>query len=176
MPVTVILSKTISRALQPLGAGLDVAMLLGDGCAQPLQAFDVQIDGARADRASAGQGNAGASAARDQRAQHQRRGAHGLDQFIGGFGVARLSTADGSAMLGAAIAQFDLGAHGGQQLALGLDVAHLGDVFQDDRLIGEQRRRHGGQRGVLRAADANGPSSGLPPRITNLSISKLSLR
>ena len=58
-------------------------------------------------------------------------------------------------MLGAAVAELDLGAHGGEQPALGLDVAHLGNVFENDRLFGENGGGHGRQRGVLGAADAN---------------------
>ncbi len=59
-------------------------------------------------------------------------------------------------MLRAAIAEFDFRAHRCQQFALGLDVANLGNVFQDDGLVGEQGRRHGRQCGVLRTADTNG--------------------
>ena len=58
-------------------------------------------------------------------------------------------------MLGAAIAQFHLGAHGRQQFALGLDVAHLGNVFQDDRFFGKQGGGHGRKRGILGATDAH---------------------
>ena len=60
-------------------------------------------------------------------------------------------------MLGASVAQFDFRAHGGEQFARGLDVAHLRNVFEDDRLVGEQGGGHGRQRGVLGAADADGP-------------------
>ena len=59
------------------------------------------------------------------------------------------------AVLRAAVAEFDFRAHGGEQLARGFDVAHLRNVFQNDRLFGEQSRSHGGQRGILGAADAN---------------------
>ena len=144
-----------ARAPETLGAGFDVAVLLGDVRAELFQAFDVQIDGTRADGAAAGQGDAGMSHARDQRSQHQGGGAHGLHQFVGGFGVDQIAAGDGGAMLGAAVAEFDFGAHGGQQVALGLDVADLGNVFQDDGLFGEQGGGHGGQRGVFCAADAN---------------------
>ena len=82
MPVTVILSKTISRALEAVGAGLDVAVILRDFCAETFQAFDVEVDGAGADGASAGERNAGVSAAGDERAEDERGGAHGLYQFI----------------------------------------------------------------------------------------------
>ena len=43
---------------------------------------------------------------------------------------------DGGAVLGASVAEFDFGAHGGEQVARGLDVAHLRNVFEDDRLVG----------------------------------------
>ena len=73
--------------------------------------------------------------ARDQRAEHQGRRTHGLDQFVGSFGIHQVAAADGGAMLRATVAELDLGAHGSQQLALGLDVANLRNVFQDDRLF-----------------------------------------
>ena len=44
-----------ARALQPLGAGFDVAVFLGDLRAQLLQPFEVQIDRARSNGAAAGQ-------------------------------------------------------------------------------------------------------------------------
>ena len=40
-------------------------------------------------------------------------------------------------MMRASIAEFDFRAHGRQQLARGFDVAHLRNVFQHDRFIGE---------------------------------------
>ena len=58
-------------------------------------------------------------------------------------------------MLGASVAEFDFGSHGGQQVALSNDVANLGNVFEDHRFVGEKGRGHRGQRGVLGAADAN---------------------
>ncbi len=58
-------------------------------------------------------------------------------------------------MLGATVSQFDFCAHGGEQLARGFDVAHLRDVFEDDRLVGEERGGHARQGGVLGAADLN---------------------
>ncbi len=59
-------------------------------------------------------------------------------------------------MLGAAVAELDLGAHGGEQLALGLDVADLRDVFEDDLVFGEDGGGHAGEGGVFGAADTNG--------------------
>ena len=58
-------------------------------------------------------------------------------------------------MLGAAVSQFDFGAHGREQLARGLDVAHLRNIFQDYRFIGEQGSGHRRQRGIFGAADAD---------------------
>ena len=135
------------RALEAVGAGFDVAVLLRDLRAEPFEALDVQIDGAAADGAAAGQRDAGAAAAGDQRAEHQRGGAHGLDQFVGGFGTGEIRAVDGGAVLGASVAEFDLGAHGGEQVARGLNVADLGNVFEDDRLVGEQSGGHAGERG-----------------------------
>ena len=155
MPVTVILSKTISAPLSRSADGFNVAVLLRDFRAETFQAFDVQIDRPRADGAPAGQRDAGASAAGHQRPQDERGGAHRLDQFIRGLGSGESARADRGAVMGASVAEFDFGAHGGQQLARGLDVAHLRDVFENDRLIGEQGSRHARQCGILRAADAD---------------------
>ena len=101
------------------------------------------------------------SHARDQRPEHEGGSAHGFDQIVAGFRTRQLAAADDGAMLGAAVAEFDLGAHGGEQLALGFNVAHLGNVFEDDRLFGENGGGHGRQRGVFGAADANRPEQGI---------------
>ena len=52
-------------------------------------------------------------------------------------------------MLGAAVAEFDFGAHGDEQLALGFDVVNLGDVFEDDFVLGENGGGHARERGVF---------------------------
>ncbi len=64
-------------------------------------------------------------------------------------------------MLGPAVAEFDLGAHGGEQLALGLDVADLGNVFEDDFVFGEDGGSHAGESGVLGAGDFDGAEEGI---------------
>ena len=66
-------------------------------------------------------------------------------------------------MLRPSVAQFDLGAHGGQQLAGGFNVAHLRNIFQNDRLFRKQGRGHGRQCGILRPADANRPQQRIAP-------------
>src|SRR5713226_9477555 len=58
-------------------------------------------------------------------------------------------------MLRPAVSQFDLGAHGRQQLACGFNVAYLRNVFQNDRFFREQGGGHGWQGGVLGSADPN---------------------
>ena len=60
-------------------------------------------------------------------------------------------------MLRPAISEFDFRTHRGQELARGLDVTHLRDIFQNDRLVGEQGGGHRRQGGVLGSADANCP-------------------
>ena len=71
------------RAAQPPRARVDVAVLELDARPHRLQALEVLIDRARADRAAARQRHARAAVARDQRPQHQHRRAHGLDQLVG---------------------------------------------------------------------------------------------
>src|SRR5208283_901762 len=92
----------------------------------------------------------------DEWAENEGGGAHGLHQFVGSFGGCQVPAADGGAMLGAAVSQFDFGAHGGEEFAGGFDVAHLRDVFENNRFVGEQGGGHGRERGVLGAADADG--------------------
>ncbi len=148
-------------ALEALGARDHVTVLGGDGRPQTFQAFDVQIDGTRADGTSAGKGNLGHAATRHQRPEHQRGGAHGLHQLVGRFRMFQPGAGDGGAMLRAAVTELDLGAHAGEQAARGFDVAHLGNIFQHDRLVGEQGGGHGGQSGVLGAADAHRAEQGI---------------
>ena len=149
-------SATKTAAFQGINDGLDVAMLLRDLRAQTLQSLDVEIDGAGANGASPGQGNTGAATTGNQRPQHERGGAHGLDQFIRRFGSGECARANRCPMMGASIAEFDFRTHGGKQLARGLDIAHLRDVFENHRFVGEQGGRHARECGVLRATDSDG--------------------
>jgi len=150
-------SATKTAAFQGINDGLDVAMLLRDLRAQTLQSLDVEIDGAGANGASSGQRDAGVSTPRYERSQNERGGSHGLDQFIRRFGSGECARANRCPMMGASIAEFDFRTHGGKQLARGLDIAHLRDVFENHRFVGEQSCRHARERGVLRATDADCP-------------------
>ena len=60
-------------------------------------------------------------------------------------GSERMRALDAGAMLGAAVAEFDLGAHAGEQAALGFDVADLGDVFENDLVFSEDGGGHAGE-------------------------------
>ncbi len=64
-------------------------------------------------------------------------------------------------MLGAAVAEFDLRAHADEELALGLDVADLGDVFEDDFTLGEDGSGHAGEGGVFCSGDLDGAEKGI---------------
>ena len=136
-------------------------MVLGDGGAHGFEALDVQVDGTAADGASAGHGDARDAGAGDERAEDERAGAHGLDDFVFGDGVGEDGAFDTGAVLGAAVAKIDLGTHGGEQAALGLDVADLGNVLQDDLVLGEDGGGHAGQSGVLCAGDFDGAEEGI---------------
>jgi len=65
-------------------------------------------------------------------------------------------------MLSAAVPEFDFSSHGGQELARGLDVAHLRNVFEDDRFVREQSGGHRRKGGVFGAADPNCPKQRIP--------------
>ena len=148
--------RAFEQPFRRWAAGFEVAVVLGDGGAHGFEALDVEVDGAAADGAAAGHGDAGDAGARDERAEHQRAGAHGLDDLVLGDGVGEDAALDAGAVLGAAVAEFDLGAHGGEQLALGLDVADLGNVFEDDLVLGEDGGGHAGERGVFCSGDLDG--------------------
>jgi hypothetical protein len=58
-------------------------------------------------------------------------------------------------VVGASVAEFDFGTHGGKKFARGFDVTHLRDILENDGLVGEQGRCHAGERGVLGSARAD---------------------
>ena len=62
-----------------------------------------------------------------------------------------------------------------EQLALGLDVADLGDVFEDDFVLGEDGGGHAGERGVLCAGDFDGAEEGVSAAYDKL-VHPISLR
>jgi hypothetical protein len=58
-------------------------------------------------------------------------------------------------MLRPSVSQFDLGAHGGKQFASRFNVAHLGNILQNDGFFCEQGSGHRRKGGVLGSADPN---------------------
>ena len=73
------LSDVIVIDLSRVLAGPYCTMILGDLGAETFEAFDMEIDGSLTDGAAAGERDAGVSATRNQRAEDQRRRAHGFD-------------------------------------------------------------------------------------------------
>ena len=57
--------------------------------------------------------------------------------------------------MGASIAQFDLRTHGDEQVALGLNVADVRNVFEDYRLFREDGSRHRRKRRIFGPAYAH---------------------
>ena len=142
-----------ARALEPRLAsrqlGHHVTVFHHDFGAHGLQALDVLIHRAGADRAAAGQRHLGATEARQQRAQHQHRRTHRLDQVIrrdriDGFGSVQGEPSAFAMHLG-------MHAHVLQQLAHGGHVAQTRHVAQHHRLVGQQGGAKLGQGGILRA-------------------------
>ncbi|CAG4927213.1 unnamed protein product, partial [Acidocella sp. C78] len=144
--------KGDGRAMQPLRrAGVDIAAIEGDLGAHRLQPLEVQVDRAGADRAAAGQRHARLAGARQQRAQHQDRGAHLAHDVIG-----RLGIGDGAAHrkpLGPGLLDGDAMLR--QQLRHGRDVGERRHVLKLQPLIGQQTGDHDLQRRVLGAGNVD---------------------
>jgi len=140
--------------------GDDIAVLDQDLGAQFLERLEMQIDRPRADRATTGQGDARFAAARDQRTQHQHRGAHLAHQIVGcrGVGDTRGLEFEHAADMAAARC-VPVQRHGnaelGQEMGHGGDVGEMGQVRQHQRFVGEQAGGHQRERRVLGATDGN---------------------
>ncbi len=163
------------RAFEAVGPGFEIAVIVGDGGPHGFEALDVEVDGASTDGASAGHGDAGHAGARDERAEDERAGAHGLDDLVLGDGIGEDAALDAGAMLGAAVAELDFGSHGGEELALGLDIADLGDVLEDDLVFGEDGGGHTGEGGVFGSGDLDGSEKWISAAYNKL-VHLLSLR
>ena len=100
-------------AFEASGAGFNVAVILHDLRAKAFEPFDMKVNRARADRAATGERDAGVPTAGNQRSEDQRGRAHGLHQFVGGFGSGERCAVERGAMMGSSVAEVDLGSHGG---------------------------------------------------------------
>jgi len=58
-------------ALEPVGAGFEITMILGDGGSHGFEAVDVEVDGAAADGAASGHGDPCDAGACNERAEDQ---------------------------------------------------------------------------------------------------------
>jgi hypothetical protein len=140
------------RALQPLALDVDVAVIEDDLGAHRGEPLQVLIDRPRADGAAARLRHPGPTEARDQRAEHHDRRAHGLHQIVGRLelGLLRRRRADDHRALA-----LDLAAELAQELGHGRHVLQLRDVLERAGPAGQERRGHHRQRGVLGAADGD---------------------
>ena len=71
----------------PVAGGFHVTAGKGNLCAKRLEPLQVQIDRARAPGASAGERDAAAAEAGNERAEHVKACTHGLHEFVGRFQV-----------------------------------------------------------------------------------------
>jgi len=149
------------RAFEAVGSGFEVAVVLCDGGTHGFEAADVEVDGAATDGAASGHGDAGDAGAGDERPEDERAGAHGLHDLVLGDGIREDGALDVGAVLGAAVAEFDLGAHAGEELTLGFDVLDLRDVFEDDLVFGQDGGGHARKSGVLGSGDFDGAEKGV---------------
>jgi hypothetical protein len=79
-------------------------------------------------------------------------------------------------MLRTAVAKLDLGSHAGEELTLGLDVADLGNVFEDDLILCEDGSGHAGEGGVFGSGDFDGAEERVAAAYYELIHIYLSLR
>jgi len=91
-------------------------------------------------------------AARHQRAEHEDRGAHGLDHLVGRIRLAQRGRVH---LHMHALANRDVNAHATEQLDHRGDVLQVRDVRDRHRPVGEQGAREDRQRRVLGARDAH---------------------
>jgi hypothetical protein len=113
---------------------LDVAVIERDLRAHCLQALEVLVDRARADRTASGERHPGAPVARHERAEHEHRCAHLLHELVGRVGLGDRDAAH----LDHRRAHLDAEAHVAEQLGGGLDVAEVGHVAEHVLAVGEE--------------------------------------
>ena len=142
------------RALEPIGPRLDEAAFDVDRGPHGLEAGHVQVDRARADRAAAGQRNVRLAETRHERAQHEYRCAHRLDQFVGRLVARQLRGIDLDVKV---LVNRSLGAQGLQQRQRRGDVLQVRDVADGHRFGGQQRAGQNGQSRVLGTGNAHLP-------------------
>ena len=137
------------RALQAaIRFGDDVTFVEIDLGAHRRQRLQVQIDGPRADRTSAGERNARLALSGEQRPEDIEGGAHLSHEIVGRLG--RDNRCGGQ--LERRPFECRLDAMLREQLRQHIDISKARHVANGQCLVGEQRRRHDLKRGILRAA------------------------
>src|SRR3990167_1504902 len=135
--------RTAQAAFRRLG--LDIAAFHVDLRAHGFETTDVQVDRTRTNGAATRQRHFGLAKARDQRAKHEDRRAHGFHQLVGcnqGLDAARI---DFDAEL---LVDHRLNAHAAEQLDHGGDVVQVRQGAHRHRAIGQQGGRQNRQGGV----------------------------
>ena len=140
--------------MRPLQAAvdprLDVALFDDDLRPHQLEAMDVQVDRSSADGATAWQGNIGHAEFGGQWSQRQDRGAHGLDQLIGGDMVI-----DGSRQHGDRAVALHGGTENFQQLQRGIHILEMRYIAEVDLFIAQQGCKQYRQRRVFGTGDGH---------------------
>ena len=133
------------------GLGNNIAMLDVDSGAHQLQSFDVLVHRPGADSAAARQRHAGLAGTCHQRAQHQNRGAHGLDQFVRCDRVVK----PGGVKPDGGPVTFDGNAHLFEQLQGSGHIFKRRNVFQHEWLRRQQARTQDREGRILGAGHGN---------------------
>ncbi len=130
------------------GENFDVAAFDAVHGAEGLEALEMQIDRAITDDAAAGERDGRFLLAPEQWAEHAHGSAHLADDFVRGLGddFFRL---DGDHAAG----PLHLRAEVREDLEHVMDIAQVGNVMDDARLLGQQGGREDGERGIFRTAD-----------------------
>ena len=157
-----------ARAVQaPCARDVATLALLDLGAHEP-QPLEVLLDPAHADVVAARLGDARLAGARHQGAEEQERAAHPPAQIGVDLGGAQVGGVEPPGVgVGVLDGDPDVLEHPRHRR----DVLDVGDVAQLDRLVGEQRRRHDRQGGVLAPGDRDAPLEPSPARMRRSSIS-----
>ena len=145
-----------ARQAPARSAGLDVTGGQLDLRANGFERLQVQVDRAVADRAATGQRHPRLTRPRQDGAEHQDRRAHLAHDVIGRLGrekLARPDRHDPAEILRSRALDPRRRADLVEQMAEPVDIGQARQVAQRDRLIGQDRAGHQGERGVLRARD-----------------------
>ena len=139
-------------AAEMSGFGDDVAVFDVYVGAEGAESFHVEVNGADADDAAAGVGDAGAPAFGEERAEDADGGAHGFDDVVRGGGGGLIK---GFEFEGAGVGPLGAYAESVEEVDHGGDVAEAGDVVEGDFVAGEEGGGHDGEGGVFGAAEGD---------------------